>query len=273
MLLDANAVAVGNRLRALRGDRSLRSVAEQAGVSAGHLWRVEHGERGASLELLLALEIVLDSAPGTLSQLAPVLHPGAVGQLAATDLAYAVGRGDRLQPSTHAALRRLDLAAQAKAFLGLVSGAARVPIDPIRLAHAAGVKSRTREDTGAPPVIFDGKLAVIVGPEGTVENRFWHAHAIGHALLQQTHCDTTTVADDELDASALASFLLVPGPELARGLTGFQARNRDSNFWESTSVAELILAMASLFLVPAWLMARRLGEEGHLAWIAGVDER
>jgi transcriptional regulator with XRE-family HTH domain len=273
VLQGALSTAVGERIRQLRGDRSLRSVAEPAEVSPAHWLRVERGERAASLNLLSKMEKALNVAPGTLADLAPVLHPAIEAELASTELAFAVGRGDRLDSKTYANLRRLHLRAQANAFLERVEGTARVPIDTIQLARAADLKAHTCEDTVRWPVTFDGNTAVIVGPGGTPQNRFWLAHAIGHALLNQMHCDITTVTDSELDASALASFLLIPGSELARELNFFQARNRELDPWEPTTTTGLILALASRFLVPTWLIARRLGEEGRLAEMAGVDER
>jgi transcriptional regulator with XRE-family HTH domain len=66
-----NRVLIGHRLKILRQQRklSLRAVAELAGISAGHLSRVERGERELdSLSALEALAGVLGTTPALISR-------------------------------------------------------------------------------------------------------------------------------------------------------------------------------------------------------------
>lgn len=96
---------LGRRLKQLRLQRrmSLRNIAELAGLSAGHLSRVERGERTLdSLTALESLARVLGTTPEALN--AP---PGRAGPTGAT------ARGDAvtpLLPSVRTAMDMLDLA-------------------------------------------------------------------------------------------------------------------------------------------------------------------
>jgi transcriptional regulator with XRE-family HTH domain len=67
------AVAFGKRIRALRGEQSLRAFAKQIGhVSAGHLCEVEHGKAKPSLRFVLRLE-ELRATDGSLAKDYPAL--------------------------------------------------------------------------------------------------------------------------------------------------------------------------------------------------------
>lgn len=75
--MDADeARTIGRRVRQIRDARrkSLRVVAGLAGMSATHLWRIEHGERALDLSELVALADVLEIAPAELIRL-PVPAP------------------------------------------------------------------------------------------------------------------------------------------------------------------------------------------------------
>jgi len=75
--MDADeARTIGRRVRQIRDARgkSLRVVAGLAGMSASHLWRIEHGERALDLSELVALAEVLEIAPSELIRL-PVPAP------------------------------------------------------------------------------------------------------------------------------------------------------------------------------------------------------
>ncbi len=76
---------IGHRLKRIRNDRrkSLRVVAELAGISAGHLSRLENGERSLDRRsLIVALANALQIAPSELTSL-PIPAPGDGGTDAA----------------------------------------------------------------------------------------------------------------------------------------------------------------------------------------------
>lgn len=74
---DDDARTIGRRLRQVRHARrkSLRVVAELAGISAGHLSRIENGERALDRRsLIVALADALQISPAELTSL-PVPAP------------------------------------------------------------------------------------------------------------------------------------------------------------------------------------------------------
>ncbi|MGH3996704.1 MAG: helix-turn-helix domain-containing protein [Pseudonocardiaceae bacterium] len=67
---------IGRRIRRIRNtrDKSLRVIAELAGMSTSTLHRIEHGQRELTLSEIMALSSALRTAPATLIRL-PILAP------------------------------------------------------------------------------------------------------------------------------------------------------------------------------------------------------
>ena len=75
-MAELDQLTPGQRVQVIRNTRglSVRTVAELAGISAGYLSRIEHGERALdSRKLIVALADALQVAPTELTQLAAVL--------------------------------------------------------------------------------------------------------------------------------------------------------------------------------------------------------
>lgn len=271
--MTASDPTVGDRIKEARGTRGLRSLAKEVGCTAGYLSRIESGERQPSLELLTMIENALKLREGELAELTPGLPPAVAESLGNADLALAVGRGKTLDPHTYSALRRIHLAATAERFLRSLPGSARLPLDPMRLATAVRLAVSTTNATSAAPVRMTGDSIVVAGPSGTLTHRFWISHAVGHVLLGSTECDFDSAADVELDASAVASFLLVPRSDLRRESSAIRAGLKPLDMWDATDAMNFIARLGTRFGAPIWIVARRLGEDGELAETAKVDER
>ena len=271
--LTASDPTLGGRIRQARGTRRLRWLAAQVGCDPAHLSRVENGERQPSLELLTKIENVLQLREGELAELAPSLPSAVANSLGDSELALAVGRGEALDLYTYSTLRRIHLARVAERFLRTVPGIARPPIDPTRLAAARRIAVSTSTAPSAAPVKMTGDSVVVAGPAGTLNHRFWISHAVGHALLENTECAFDSAADVELDASAIASFLLVPRSELKRESSALRAGMKPLDMWDATDALNFIARLGTRFGAPVWIVARRLGEDGELAETAKVDER
>ncbi len=76
MEIGDDARTIGRRVRQIRDARgkSLRVIAELAGMSHAHLWRIEHGERALNLSEIAALAKALDIGPSDLVRL-PIPAP------------------------------------------------------------------------------------------------------------------------------------------------------------------------------------------------------
>ena len=76
MEIGDDARTIGRRVRQIRDARgkSLRVIAELAGMSHPHLWRIEHGERALNLSEIAALAKALDIGPSDLVRL-PIPAP------------------------------------------------------------------------------------------------------------------------------------------------------------------------------------------------------
>lgn len=262
--------ALARALRQTRGDRSIRSVAADAGISQAHLSRIESGERKPPPELVVRLAAAMQVDAEPLLELAAGLSEGVLRQLAEPELRLAL-RGGELSAPTRSLLRRAHLAEVAERIRARIGGEARDPVD-VRLLVAAVGATLKPSDEGAAAVVVGPEPSIAVSAEDVTQARyrFLMAHAVGHVALGATAgCNIDGAADEELDATALASFLLVPGAAL-RNFARDEGRRHD--MWDPDG-AEFIAAAASRFAVPLWMVARRLGEDGRLAELAEVDER
>ncbi len=257
--------ALARALRQSRGDRSIRSVASDAGISQAHLSRIESGERAAPPDLVVRLAAAMQVDAEPLLELAAGLPEGVLRQLADPEFRLAL-RGGELSARTRSLLRRAHLGEVADRIRARIGGEARDPVDVRQLVAAVGATLRpsTRGDS---LIVVGREPSVGVSAGGATQQRyrFLVAHAVGHIALGATAgCDINGAADEELDATALASFLLVPGAAL-RNFARDEGRRHD--MWDPDG-AEFVAAAASRFAVPLWMVARRLGEDGRLAELA-----
>lgn len=262
--------ALARALRQSRGERSIRSVASDAGISQTHLSRIESGERTAPPDLVVRLAAAMQVDAEPLLELTADLSAGVLRQLAEPEFRLAL-RGDELAASTRSLLRRAHLREVAERVRARIGGEARDPVDVRQLVAAVGATLKP-STAAAPSVVVEPEPGIAVSPNGVTQKRyrFLVAHAVGHVALGATAgCDIDGAADEELDATALASFLLVPAAAL-RNFARNEGRRHD--MWDPDG-AEFVAAAASRFAVPLWMVARRLGEDGRLAELGGVDER
>ncbi|HVM00498.1 MAG TPA: XRE family transcriptional regulator [Egibacteraceae bacterium] len=254
-------------LRAARGDRSMRSVAREAGVSQAHLSRIEAGERGAPPDLIERIAGALQVDAGPLLELTDALPGSVIAALADRDIRLALGPGE-LPSDTRHLLRRLHIAHIAERVRARLAGPPRGPVDPRRVLAALGW--RMEPGMSAAVEFLAGHRVSVPHAADAIRHRFLLAHAVGHlALSDAPACDLQSASDAELDATALAGFLLVPRAEL-RNFAREEGRRHD--LWDPDG-SEFLAAAAVRFAVPLWMIARRLGEDGRLAEIAEVDER
>jgi transcriptional regulator with XRE-family HTH domain len=263
-----DSAPLAEALRAARGDRSIRSVARDVGLSQAHLSRIESGERPAPPALVERLAAALQVDAGPLLERADALPAAVIAALASTDLRLAVGPAE-LPAATRDALRRIHLAELTERLRARVPGSPRDLVDPRRLLGSLGWA--TEPSGGAPIEFLPGKRVAIADAGDSARHRFLLAHAVGHIALQgdAPWCSPESASDIELDATAVASFLLVPRAEL-RNFARDEGKRHD--LWDPDG-SEFLAAAAVRFAVPVWMVARRLGEDGRLAEIAAVDER
>lgn len=262
--------ALRRALRLSRGERSIRSVALDAGISQTHLSRIESGERTPSPGLVARLAAAMQVDAEPLLELASGLSEGVLSELAEPEFRLAL-RGGELSIPTRSLLRRAHLGEVAERIRARIVGEARDPMD-VRLLVAAVGATLKPAAAAAAPVVVGSEPSIAVSAEGITQERyrFLVAHGVGHVALGVINgCEIEGAADEELDATALASFLLVPGVAL-RNFARDEGRRHD--MWDPDG-AEFIAAAAARFAVPLWMVARRLGEDGRLAELAEVDER
>jgi transcriptional regulator with XRE-family HTH domain len=267
-LLAANTGSFGALVRSARSRQQLSLVqaAARAGTSASHLSRLERGERTAlSRDLLARLASTLDVQPGELFAAAGLLPPTIERELADPELALALADGDRLPFRTREMLRRRHLAALAERLFGAPAAGA---VDVERLLRDKGY-------TVVPAIgperslVFDGLTLRYHGETPEIE-RFLLSHALAHIALEAAegpscglHGDAPSPAADELEgeATTLAAFILVPTSPLAIAVREESERYK---VWLG-GTGPLLEAVAGRFGAPAWLVARRVSEEGFFA--------
>lgn len=249
---------------------SLEEVAGRAGTSASHLSRLERGKRLAlSRDLLDRIAAALDVDVMRLFAAAGLLPPAIERELA--DPAFSLGLldGARLPYRTRWALRRRHLA-------GLVELEFPVPgAGPVELERLLRDRGYTAvEEPGGERRLEITATAVRCGGDPAQLRRFLLAHALAHVVLDRDPCchldvpATPEEEEREAEATALAGFILVPTSPLA-----IAVRDEAERFdvWVG-GTGPLIEAVAGRFGAPAWLAARRIGEEGFFADAANLED-
>ena len=273
LLEKGDAVTFGGMLREARVKQklTLARAAELVGTSASHLSRLERGERTAlGRELLARLAATLAVDPPRLFAAAGLLPPTVERELADPDIALALVDGGRLPYRTKWMLRRrhLGLLAASK-FQAPPAG--RVDVEgPLRrlgftVRPAAEAERRLR---------LEGQT-IFVAADPPELKRLLLAHVLAHlALGDGPDClldsdeRTPEQEDRESEATAMASFILVPTTTLA-----IAVRDEGSRYdvWEGQTGA-LLDALAGRFGAPAWIIARRIGEEGFFVDAAQLED-
>jgi transcriptional regulator with XRE-family HTH domain len=260
---------IGQMLRDRRRekDRGLKRLGAVTHRSPGHISRFERGERSLGWTAVEQLAAELDLDPAELIAVAKRIPPAIERALAGPGLAYAlVGEGYRLPISTRLVLRRLSIAALVEKSYpppvrreGLPDPAAALEAKGYRIEHTASSTSLAIEL---------GRSVVKVAPLGDVVLRFELAHALGHVVLDAAGCDVSAFGSDaEIDATSFASYFLMPTRRLEAEL-GSSPPGLD--MWKAGDLGALLEVVGAGLRVPAWLLARRLGDEGRLPALAGV---
>jgi transcriptional regulator with XRE-family HTH domain len=242
----------------------MRALARAANCSPGHVSRVEKGERAALRPgLIVRLADALAIDPARLFSAAGILPPGIAAELSGPLLAPAVDEGGRVPHKTQWTLRRLSLAATAAA--QTFAEPLQPPVQPREYAATLGFSVEL--DDGRPSAAFESGLITCTAPD-SASKRFMIAHAIAHIVLEESPtCAFESFSQDELDATAFASFLLAP-PDLLRRLVRQLAP--PFNAW--VEAGALLDATAKRLDAPSWLVARRIAEDGLLAEAAEVPD-
>lgn len=238
---------------------TISEVARRAGISIGHLSRVERGEREATRSVLDAVAGALGMPVGELLHAAGLASPEAIALAAdpACNLAFQPEEISR----TRDALRRIHLGALAedcrrRATVAL-GGEVRIPVDPSAMLRVMGISVFVAP--GRPPVRLVNARRVEVDPAvEPAEGRYLLGHVAGHLVLDTGSCNRDLLDESEADASAFAAYLLLPAVELRR-LTKSMAAGRTLR---KPSDFTLIAEVAERFGVPFWMAARRAADEG-----------
>lgn len=265
--------AIAKVLREYRklAGKVLKEVARDSGVSISHLSKLENGKRVAvSKRAIGNIASALNIPAGELFTAAAVLPRDVEREIADPSLANAVMIGYRLPTGTRAALRRMHLGALAGK--AQVMGTTRGRAEPEQLLARRGYTWRADAQEN-PPWIHLGSAEVICAgdaehPDHEAVIRFELAHAFAHLELDaHPRCDIRAMGEPaERDATSYAAFLLAPNTILVAAAQGSRLE-----VWED-GPGDFIREIAGRLGAPAWLVARRLGEEGLLAQAAGVGE-
>jgi transcriptional regulator with XRE-family HTH domain len=239
---------------------SLEETARLAGISAGHLSRLERGERtGLSRKLLAQLTAILAVDPIELYGAAGQLPARIEQALANPDLALALMDGQSVPFRTRWMLRRRHLSVLAESTFG-APPAGRVDVD--RLLRGRGYTVRSRRDVDGQLKISRGTVSIMDGPVD--RRRLLLGHALAHSVLQREpsclldmHDRTPEQEDQEAEATALGSCILVPTTTLAVAVRDESSRY---DVWAGQT-GDFLEALAGRFGVPAWVIARRVSEE------------
>jgi transcriptional regulator with XRE-family HTH domain len=259
----ATAGELGTLLRAarIREALSLSAVAKLAGTSASHLSRIERGERDAlSRDLLARLASTLRADPGEVFAAAGLLPLQIERELASPALALALVDGAQLPYRTRWMLRRRHLGILAER-----AGAARPGgrVDIGALLRSRGYAVELLEAPDRTLRITPETVTVVADPVDL--QRLLLAHAVAHTMLDEAvtcHLDdpecTPEDEDREAEATALGSFILVPAAPLALAVRDAAA---DFDVWGG-QLGAFLDSLAARFGAPAWVVARRVSEEG-----------
>ena len=263
-MADAGA---GARVRAARlaAGMTVEALAGLAGIDKGHLSRIETGRRPLPESLASELARHL-GVPAWEIVLAGGQLPGEVAAaLAGAGVATALEPG-RLGRVTLPALRRHHLSYLADEHVASL-GAATDPPRLNRLLASAGVRMVRGVGEGIREVA-PGHFEVGTDiPED--HHALVGAHLVSHRLLEHGSCDIAGFGTAELEATAMASFLLAPRAALRSA--ALRLRN-ELGIEPYGDVTALIGLAAERFGLPVWVMARRLGEDGLLAEMVEVGD-
>jgi transcriptional regulator with XRE-family HTH domain len=254
-----------------RESLSLEKVAELTGTSASHLSRIERGERDAlSRDLLARLATTLSAAPGELFAAAGLLPREVERELASPSLALALVDGTRLPYRTRWMLRRRHLGVAAGRDVTSPPGGR---VDVSTALRSRGYAVAVSEGGERAVRIESGTVEVIAG--SLDQQRLLLAHALAHIILDEHSgchlgdpCITPEQEDCEAEATAMGSFILVPAAQLAIAVRDAAA---DFDVW-SGELGAFLDALAARFGAPAWVIARRVAEEGFFVDAAELED-
>lgn len=271
----ADPLGLGRLLRASRQQRglTLRAVSHRAGISVTTLSRLERGERALRRpELLDAVAVAAGADVAEAFRLAGMLPPDSATKLLGADVSRVL-EGGLLGAAAWEALRREHLGRLAEA-LAVPAGA--VPVDIAAIAFE-GLALDSREDEGAGWLSFaTAELITLPGGLTERERRFRLAHGAGHALIaresgRRPDCRFAVGGRAEAEASYLASMLLMPREELHAELSAVAGSYDVTGPEAPMNIASLIEDLAGAFQVPEWVVADRVGRDGLVAWVAGME--
>jgi transcriptional regulator with XRE-family HTH domain len=264
VMADAGA---GERLRAARhaAGMTVEALAGLAGIDKGHLSRIETGRRPLPERLARELARHLGTPAWEIVLAGGQLPSEVAGALAGAGVATALDPG-RLSTATLPALRRHHLSYLADEHAANL-GAATDPPRLTRLLASAGIRMVRSAGEGVREVT-PGHFEVGTDiPED--HHALIGAHLVAHRLLEHAPCDIAGFGTAELEATAMASFLLAPRAALRSA--ALRLRN-ELGIEPYGDVTALIGLAAERFGLPVWVMARRLGEDGLLAEMVEVGD-
>jgi hypothetical protein len=230
--------------------------------------RFETGERQMGWTSASQIAAYLEMDAAELVAMAHRLPPNVADQLAAPTLALGlvglVGEEYQLPDRTRQEIRRLHIKAMVERDFPAPSRRDTLP-DPAKPLRTRHYSVETNVEWKVPRIELDGR-AIRIASGDPADERFEMAHALGHVVLE-TRCDTANlVADAELDASAFASYYLLPSGHLDSAVS----RAPRLDIWKGDDVGALLTMVAQSLQVPAWVVARRASEEGSFARRAEV---
>jgi transcriptional regulator with XRE-family HTH domain len=254
-------------VKAAREARGLTqtAVAQAVGCSVTQISRIESGERTTPKPgLVEGLAEVLLLDPIQLFLASRTLPPKLVADLANPSFALAIGDGQSLPRETGWILRRRHI--QLLVAEGFPEPE-RLPVSPSAIARRRGLDV----------VVQDGEMWAAVNGlrltgrgESDEVKRFAVAHALGHVILEdRPTCDWGSLGEEELEANAFASYLLLPA-QLLRAVV-FSLVLPTLDVWTEGTGA-LLEGAARRSGVPTWLLVRRVAEDGLLAHLSEVGD-
>lgn len=245
---------------------TVEKLAALAEIDKGHLSRIETGHRNLSEDLAAVLAGHL-GLPAESLLIASGRLPSTVISTLATEAVARALAPPQLLDETLPALRRLHLAKIAEEHLIAVFGSADQPQRAPRLVSAAGLTLGRAADAGIQRVA-PGRYTI--GPDIPEDHAPLVAgHLVAHEVLGNGACDFATFGDDELEATALGSFLLAPRPALRSLALRLRSERRVEPWGDVTAMITLV---AERFALPVWVAARRLAEDGLLNEMVEVPD-
>lgn len=246
---------------------TLEDLAVEADTSTAHLSRIERDERHhMSPDLRDTLARILELPADAVLRADPRLSTAVGQELADPAYAAALMTEGRVAQRARSALRRASLALTAEATFGAGSAS----VDLTRALREHGLAAADAPDA-VPDLRLDAPIAWVGHGLSPARARFAQGHALAHAMLEAAPvCDWGAATAAEAEATALASFILAPRAILGRTVRRAAAR-LGIDVWDR-GAGDLIAAVAEELDLPAWLVARRVSEEGLLAQEAEVAD-